>query len=61
MKGFPVDHIVWFIDARSIDALLGLVIDYDLKGTGIWNITVYNTQLWLIINSQFDIVKFEPE
>jgi spore germination protein len=58
---FPVDHIVWFIDARSIDALLRLVVEHDLKGTGIWNITVYNTQLWLIINSQFEIEKIEMD
>ena len=58
---FPVDHIVWFINARSIDALLRLVVEHDLKGTGIWNITVYNTQLWLIINSQFEIEKIEMD
>lgn len=54
---FPVEHIVWFIDARSIDALLELVVEYHLQGTGIWNITIFNSQLWLIINSQFEIVK----
>ncbi len=53
----PIAHIVWFIDARSINALLELVAYYDLLGTGIWNITIYNPQLWLIINSQYDIDK----
>ncbi len=53
----PIAHIVWFIDARSINALLELVAYYDLLGTGIWNITIYNPQLWLIINSQYDINK----
>ncbi len=53
-----VQHIVWFIDARSINALLDLVVKYDLYGIGIWNITVYNPPLWLVINSQFDIQKF---
>ena len=52
---------MWFVDARSIDALLDLVVEYDLQGTGIWNITVYNAQLWLIINSQFEIAKFEVD
>ncbi len=55
---YHTEHIVWFIDARSIEALLELVLEYDLNGTGIWTITVYNTQLWLIINSQFDIMKY---
>ncbi len=53
-----VQHIVWFIDARSINALLDLVVKYDLYGIGIWNITIYNPPLWLVINSQFDIQKF---
>lgn len=57
----PVEHIVWFIDARSINALLDLVAANDLQGIGIWNITVFNEQLWLIINSQFEILKFELE
>jgi spore germination protein len=52
------EHIVWFIDARSISALLNLVFDYSLYGISVWNITVFNAQLWLIINSQYDIIKF---
>ncbi|TAH63198.1 MAG: LysM peptidoglycan-binding domain-containing protein, partial [Anaerolineaceae bacterium] len=44
-SSFPTDHIVWFIDARSMEALLELVSTNNLQGTGIWNITVYNTQL----------------
>ncbi len=52
-------HIVWFIDARTINALLDLVIKYNLHGSGIWNITLYNPQLWLIINSQFNIEKVQ--
>lgn len=50
-------HIVWFIDARSINALLDLVIKYNYHGSGIWNITIFNPQLWLIINSQYEIEK----
>ncbi len=55
-----VSHIVWFIDARSIDALLDLVDQYQLHGVGIWNITIYNPQLWLVINSQYEIDKALP-
>ncbi|MDF2804606.1 MAG: hypothetical protein K0S61_4511 [Anaerocolumna sp.] len=55
--GESIEHIVWFIDARSINALLGLVSEYNLLGTGIWNITIYNPQLWVIISSQYDIEK----
>lgn len=56
-QGREISHIVWFIDVRSIDALLGLVTKYSLHGVGIWNITVYNPGLWVTINSQFEINK----
>lgn len=56
-KEKSIEHIVWFIDSRSINALLELVVKYDLKGAGIWNIMIFNTQLWLVINSQYEIEK----
>lgn len=56
-NGLIVEHIVWFIDARSINALLELITQYHLLGAGIWNITIYNPQLWLLINSQYEIDK----
>lgn len=55
--GYPAQHIVWFIDARSIDALDKLIIDYSLAGSGVWNIMVYYQQLWTIINANFDKIK----
>lgn len=51
------DHIVWFIDARSIDALQKLNVEYGLVGSGIWNIMIYYQQIWSLINSQYDIIK----
>ena len=53
----PINHIVWFTDARSINGMAELVPAYGLKGIGAWNIMYYNSQLWLIINSQYDILK----
>jgi spore germination protein len=52
-----MNHAVWFIDSRTINAILDLVSKYNLKGISIWNITVFNPQLWLIINSQYEIEK----
>lgn len=52
-----INHIVWFVDARTIDAIVNLVIDNGLQGTGLWNIMSYNPQLWLIINSNCKIEK----
>ena len=54
---FPSEHIVWFIDARSIDALLQYIKEHRIQGSGIWNIMVFNPQLWLVLNCQFDIIK----
>jgi len=52
-----VNHVVWFINSRTINAILDLVSKYNLKGISIWNITVFNPQLWLIVNSQYEIEK----
>jgi spore germination protein len=56
-----IQHIVWFVDARTINAIVNLVIENGLQGTGLWNIMTYYPQLWLIINSNFSIVKLMPE
>lgn len=55
--GTPVQHEVWFEDARSINAKIKLVGEYGLEGIGIWQIMRYFPQMWLVINSQYDIVK----
>lgn len=50
-------HIVWFKDARSIDSSIKILLSYGINGIGFWNIMYYFTQLWLVINSQYQIVK----
>jgi len=55
--GEPIEHIVWFDDARSINAKLQLVPEYGLKGIIVWNIMRYFAQIWLLINTQFEIDK----
>lgn len=54
-NGIPRNHIVWFVDARSIDAILNLAIEYGFRGTGIWNIMYYFPQMWVIMNTQYQI------
>ncbi len=54
-------HIVWSIDARSINALFQIVADHNLVGTGIWNIMIYYAWVWLLLRSQFNVVKLLPE
>jgi spore germination protein len=59
-SGVPIRHIVWFIDARSIDAFAGLVPEYGINGVAVWNIMEYYAQMWLVINSQYEIRKVNP-
>lgn len=54
-------HIVWFSDARTINALTGLVPQFGIQGAGIWNIMSFFDQMWLVINTQYYIVKVLPE
>lgn len=54
-------HIVWFKDARSIDTSLKILQSYGIKGIGVWNIMYYFAQLWLVINTQYQIEKIEDK
>ncbi len=50
-------HIVWLKDARSIDSSIKILRSYGIEGYGIWNIMYYFHQLWLVINTQYEISK----
>lgn len=52
-----IRHFVWFKDARTLIPLLNYVIEYHLKGISIWNIMDFVPQLWVTINSQYQIRK----
>jgi spore germination protein len=54
-SGYPIEYNVWFVDARSINALIGLIEEYNLPGIAVWNIMSYFQQMWLLINSQYEI------
>lgn len=60
-SGRTIKHVVWFVDARTIYAIVNLVLEYGLKGAGLWNIMSYSPQLWLIINSNCKIEKLISE
>lgn len=51
------EHVVWFENARSIQAKLELIKEFDLIGTGIWNVMRYFPEGWLVINALFNIYK----
>jgi spore germination protein len=50
-----IDHFVWFKDARSIQAIINLVTQYNLNGLAVWNIMYYAPLTWLILNSHYEI------
>ncbi len=50
VNGRPVEHVVWFEDAKSVEAMLALARTYGLRGVGIWNGMRYFPQLWQVLN-----------
>ena len=57
--GTPVEHVVWFDDARSIDQKLRLLEEYTLTGGSVWNIMRYFPQLWMVLNSLYTVERLE--
>ena len=55
VNGEPIEHIVHFEDARSIDAKLRLIAEKALRGGSVWNIMRYFPQLGLVLNNLFTI------
>lgn len=49
------EHEVWFEDARSIRAKLGLISRYGLYGAGYWNLMRAFPQNWRVLNALFEI------
>ena len=54
-------HVVWFEDARSINAKLELLKELQLGGAGYWNVMRPFYQNWSILNQKFSIVKLPTE
>ncbi|KPN96594.1 glycoside hydrolase family 18 protein [Lysinibacillus sp. ZYM-1] len=50
-------HIVWFEDARSIQAKFNLVKQNNLRGIGYWKLGLPFPQNWLLIGANFNVVK----
>jgi len=52
-------HVVWFEDARSIEAKAKLAREYGLRGLSFWNIMKYFPQNWAVVNSMYGIKDYE--
>ncbi len=50
-------HVVWFDDARSMNAKYRLIPEYNLRGAGIWQIMNFFPQSWLVVNQLFTVDK----
>jgi len=50
-------HIVWFEDARSIQAKFNLVKELGLRGVSYWKLGLPFPQNWLLIENNFNVVK----
>jgi len=50
-------HEVWFDDARSVQARLKLVDDYDLGGVSYWTINSFFPANWIVLDSMYDVKK----
>lgn len=54
-----VEHEVWFEDARSIQAKLELIYEYNLRGASYWQIMQLFINNWLLTDYNFSVVKNE--
>lgn len=50
-------HVVWFEDARSIQAKFNLVKELGLRGISYWKLGLSFPQNWLLIEDNFNVVK----
>ena len=50
-------HVVWFDDAKSIDAKLRLIDEFDLAGASYWTVNRCFIPNWEIVQNLFEVVK----
>ncbi len=51
------EHVVWFEDARSVNAKFDLVNEYGLRGVSYWVLGHEFPQNWLVLESRFRVKK----
>jgi spore germination protein len=51
------EHVVWFDDARSIQARLKFVNKYNLGGVSYWTINNFFPQNWMVLDSMYNVRK----
>lgn len=53
------EHVVWFEDARSINAKFKLLKELGLRGISYWHIGFQFPQNWVLLNEMFNVKKLE--
>ena len=48
-------HVVWFEDARSMDARLHLIDAHGLRGAGYWSLMRAMPQNWVLLHALYDV------
>lgn len=51
------EHVVWFEDARSVEAKYKLASEYGLRGVSYWSLVQPFPQNWQVLDNMFKIVK----
>lgn len=54
-----IEHVVWFEDARSINAKFQLIKELDLRGISYWHMTFQFPQNWTLLNEMFHVKKIQ--
>lgn len=58
VNGKAEEHIVWFENARSYEALIALIDEFALDGMGVWNGMRRYLPLWQVVNATYNIRRF---
>lgn len=53
-------HVVWFEDARSIQAKFNLLKELGIRGISYWKLGLAFPQNWLLVENNFTVVKKTP-
>lgn len=54
-------HMVWFEDARSIQAKFNLVKQYKLRGISYWKLGINADTNWYLLSENFNVIKLDTE
>ena len=51
------EYMAWFIDIRAIQLWILYVQENGLTSISLWNIMIFVTNIWLLMNAKFEIIK----